>query len=139
MIEIKDKGTIDSKRVLNIAKVLLNNKAFDVVIYDTRKKTPLFNYVIICSATNIRQLNGISTAAQNALFSFYKDVKNIEGRNESKWIVVDAYDTVIHIIEQEERDRLDIDSLYIKYPHKLITDNTDIPETRERKNKHAQF
>lgn len=139
MLDIKNKGKIESKRILNIAKVLLNSKAEDVVIYNVKNKTPLYNYMIIVSANNERKLNGLLNSTRDALFTYYKDVKNVEGRNDSKWIVVDAYDVVVHLIEENERQRLSIDDLYTSCPHLLLTDEVVVPETRQRKNKHAQY
>ena len=129
MLDIKNKGKIESKRILNIAKVLLNSKAEDVVIYNVKNKTPLYNYMIIVSANNERKLNGLLNSTRDALFTYYKDVKNVEGRNNSKWIVVDAYDVVVHLIEENERQRLTIDDLYTSCPHILLTDDVVVPET----------
>ena len=71
MLDIKNKGKIESKRILNIAKVLLNSKAEDVVIYNVKNKTPLYNYMIIVSANNERKLNGLLNSTRDALFTYY--------------------------------------------------------------------
>lgn len=132
MLDIKNKGTITSKRVLNIAKILSYHKGEDVVVYNVKDQTPYYSYLVIVSANNERKLNGLKDSAIDALYTCYKSLKNVEGRNESRWIVVDGYDVIIHLIEERERERLNIDGLYSKCPHMIVDENTVIPETRLR-------
>lgn len=135
MLNIKNKGKIISKRVLNIAKDLCFHKAEDVVVYDVRNKTPHYSYLIVCSANNERKVSALSNSAADSVFNYYKHIKNIEGKNGSKWIVVDAYDTIVHIFESNEREKMKFDALYVDCPHKVIEDKTRVPKTRSRDDK----
>lgn len=132
MIPKTSKGRITSKIALNVAKDVVLSKGEDVVLYDVKKITPDFSYLIICSASSNARINSIQFEVEESLNNYYKKVKSTSNRNSNGWSVVDGYDIVVHIMSYSERQRVDMDALYVKCPHKVITEKTKVPHTRCR-------
>lgn len=129
---LKNKGSIRSARMIHIAEDLSWNYGEDVVIYDVRESTPFVSYYIVATASNERRLRALINAAEDALYDNYKDIDHKEGNKTSEWFLIDAKDVVIHLFTSKERERVDIDRLYEKHPHKIVKAEKE-PEYRRRK------
>ncbi len=100
-----------------IANKLDFSKAEGVIIYDVSNRTPLAHYYIVCSADNARKLNGLKEVACEVIESAVGgDVGHIEGRQGSSWFVIDAHDIVVHIFDENERQRVNFDKIYASCP-----------------------
>ena len=133
----QDKGTITSQRALHVAEELSYNYGSDVIVYDVHNRTPYVSYYIVASAENDRRLQALQATAKDALYANYKEIDHTEGRNDSKWILIDAKDFVIQLFTKEERRRVDFDSLYMDCPHKLVIQKEE-PQYRKRKRPESQ-
>ncbi len=94
-----------------VLKAIKDKKAKNVKFYDVKGINPLCDAIIVCSALNERNLNGIKESIEDAAELNKIKINHIEGRNDSKWIVVDLNDIVVHIMTEDERNRIDIDSI----------------------------
>lgn len=135
------KGSIRSKKVLDVALNLASNGGEDTVVYDIHDKTPLTSYAILCSAGSSKRLNGLVSRSKEALAENGFSINHVEGKRESTWMLVDAGYIVIHIFSREERKRVDLDSLYKGTPKTSIHDEDiknyvtyGIKKTRVKKN-----
>jgi len=94
-----------------VLKAINDKKARNVKFYDVRGINPLCDAIIVCSALNERNLNGIKESVEETAQKYKLMLNHIEGRNGSKWIVVDLNDIVVHIMTEDERTRIDLDSI----------------------------
>jgi len=133
----QDKGTIPSQRALHIAQELSYNYGEDVIVYDVRNRTPYVSYYIVATAENDRRLQALVSTAKEALYANYKDIDHTEGKNDSRWILIDANDVILQLFTKEERKRVDFDSLYMDCPHKLVIQKEE-PVYRKRKKPESQ-
>lgn len=102
-----------NKNEKNILKAIKDKKAINVKFYDVRGINPLCDSIIVCSALNERNLVGIKDSIEDAALSNKMKINHIEGRNNSKWIVVDLNDIVVHVMTEDERARVDLDSIIV--------------------------
>lgn len=123
----ENKGTIRSKKVIDIALRLASDKAEDTVVYDIHNKTPFVNYAIVTTATSSRRLKSLTSEASDALIDNKFVVNHIEGNDESLWMLVDGGQVVVQVFTPEERERVKLDELYVDCPHKVITEK-DVKE-----------
>ncbi len=104
-------GALD--RALRAAQVADDNRGRDIVILDLREITPVFDYFVIASGTSRRQLHAISEEIDHALEDDLGDKRmGIEGYQESRWILLDYGDVVIHLFEPEVRKYYAIEQLW---------------------------
>jgi ribosome-associated protein len=98
---------------LTAARVADENRGRDIVVLDLREQTPIFDYFVIVTGGSRRQLHAISEEIDNVLEGELGDRRmGIEGYNESRWILLDYGDVVIHIFDQETRDYYDLEQLW---------------------------
>lgn len=100
-------------RALVAARVAQENRGRDVVVLDMRELTPFFDYFVLASGTSRRQLHAISEEIDHALEEGLGDRRlGIEGYAESRWILLDYGDVVIHLFEPETRDYYALEQLW---------------------------
>lgn len=110
---IDDQSNPALKRALIAAQTADDNRGRDIVILDLREMTTFFDYFVVVSGTSRRQLHAISEEIDHALEEGLGDQRiGIEGYRESRWILLDYGDVVIHIFEPETREYYDIENLW---------------------------
>ena len=101
------------ERALAAARVAEENRGRDIVILDMREMTPMFDYFVIASGTSRRQLHAMSEEIDHVLEDDLGDRRlGIEGYGESRWILLDYGDVVIHLFEPEMREYYAIEQLW---------------------------
>ena len=101
------------ERALAAARTADDNRGRDIVILDLREQTTFFDYFVIVTGTSRRQLHAISEEIDDALEKGMGDRRmGIEGYAESRWILLDYGDVVIHMFEPETRAYYDLEQLW---------------------------
>lgn len=100
-----------------VLKAISEKKGTDIEVYDTRTTTPFMDTMVIASAGNLKQNLAIAQNIKDRLFEAgWKGEFRMEGGQESKWILVDLKDIVIHLFTGEERKLYSLDRLYEECP-----------------------
>ena len=101
------------QRALLAARVAEENRGRDIVILDMRPLTAVFDYFVLASGTSRRQLHAMSEEIDHALEDRMGDRRlGIEGYQESRWILLDYGDVVIHLFEPETRTYYALEDLW---------------------------
>ncbi len=101
------------KRALVAARTAEENRGRDIVILDMQGLTPIFDYFVIASGTSRRQLHAMSEEIDHALEEGLGDQRlGIEGYVESRWILLDYGDIVIHLFEPDTREYYGLEHLW---------------------------
>ncbi|NLX97228.1 MAG: ribosome silencing factor [Rhodopirellula sp.] len=101
------------ERALVAARTAEDNRGRDIVILDLRELTTMFDYFIIATGTSRRQLHAMSEEIDHALEEGMGDRRiGIEGYEESRWILLDYGDLVIHLFDDETRRYYAIEELW---------------------------
>ncbi len=90
-------------KLKTIVKVLDEKLAEDIVVIDMSIDSPICDYFVIASASNERLLLALKDHIEDACDKERYYVKNIEGRKNCKWILMDYGDIIIHIFSKEDR------------------------------------
>ena len=106
-------GNITDKNVINVAKYLNDNFALNVIIYDVQNKSPFVSYYIVASSKSDFRLKNLIQNKKESLIKNNFNIDHIEGKNKSKWILIDAKDLVIQLFTKEEREHIKFDELYL--------------------------
>lgn len=96
----------------DILKAIDKAKGMDTVIYKVKEMNPFLDYVVITSATNMRQVNALADYVKETLVKNNHGYRHIEGNESSKWILVDSDLIVVHIFEENEREVYDLEKIY---------------------------
>ena len=101
----KNKTTIAIKKLLYLTyESLENDKAIDVKAIDLKDRSSIADFMIIASGNSSRQVSSMA----NNLIKKFKDkgisTRKPEGITNSDWVLIDAYDIIIHLFRPEVRD-----------------------------------
>ena len=114
VLEIKIKEQNNKK--LNLLNVVISSleefKAQDIVKIDLVGKTSMADFMLIASGTSSRQIRAI---AENTLTEIKKGSNvnvNIEGLNQSDWVLIDAGDIIIHLFRPEVREFYNLEKMW---------------------------
>ena len=91
-----------------------------------KKLCSFADYFVICSADSDR---GVRTIVENIEKTCKENgvkLLGVEGLQESKWVLVDTGDVIVHVFYQPSRDEYDIESLWSDAPR------INLPFTREQ-------
>ncbi|WP_249030358.1 ribosome silencing factor [Tannockella kyphosi] len=99
-----------------IVKALDEKMADNIEVLDMQLASPIFDTFIICTASNERLMQAIRDNVQDKLEENGIFVKKIEGMKNSKWILMDYADVIVHIFETEERKAYNLEKLWADMP-----------------------
>jgi len=104
----------DTERIKNeIAKVLEDKKAKDLISIDVKDVTTLTDYFIICTGTSDRHRKSLADDVTEKAEELGLEVSApIEGYDKAKWILLDCKDIVVNIFDRETREKYNLEKLW---------------------------
>jgi len=98
---------------LTIARVLEETRGRDVRVLDLRNVTEVFDYFVLATGSSRRQMHALADEVERIIKEEFGDTKRgIEGYDESRWIVLDYGDVVVHLFDADARDYWDLEQLW---------------------------
>ena len=110
-IKIK-KGQMLPEDVLKLVQESLDDgKAEDIVVIDLEGKSSIASYMIVASGTSNRH---VASLAENLQMKLKENgcASISEGLEKADWVLVDAYDVIIHIFRPEVRDFYSLEKMW---------------------------
>ena len=102
---------------LAAARTAEDNRGENIVVLDMRGITPVFDYFVIVTGNSRRQLHAISEEIDHCLEDELGDRRmGIEGYNESRWILLDYGNVVIHLFDSETREYYALEQFWSSSP-----------------------
>lgn len=101
-----------SEQILDIITLALDDgKANDVVVMDLQGKTSIANYMVVASGTSQRHVASLAEQIQMKLkVAGFK--ATVEGEEKADWVLIDAFDVIVHIFKPEVRDFYSIEKMW---------------------------
>ena len=115
----RQSGRADRARELAMAaaRIALDNRGRDVTVLDMREVSPMFDYFVLATGASRRQLHAMSAEIQHAFRDEFGEQRmGMEGYNESRWILLDYGDVVIHLFDDQARDYYCLEQLWSDAP-----------------------
>ena len=101
------------------AEYALEKKAQDVLSLDLRGLNGFTDAFVICSGTSDRQAKAIHDAIHFGLKKEHGLLpRRVEGVTESRWILMDYLDVVVHVFTPEARDFYRLETLWGDVPRR---------------------
>lgn len=105
-----------------IVEAIEKTRGEDLKIFDSSSINPFVDYIVICSASAYRQVYAIANNVKDILKENNILINHFEGKKDSKWILIDVDDIVVHVFLDEERNLYDLDNLYSELAQVNIDD-----------------
>lgn len=97
-------------------KAASEKHAEDIVVLDVQNISILADYFVICHGNNERQIAAIMNEIIEQEEKHGVTISRIEGRESSKWILIDLGNIVVHIFQEQERDFYQLERLWSDAP-----------------------
>ena len=94
------------------AEIMEEKKAGNVVILDIKDLSIIADYFVICHGNSSTQVQALATELKKRFNEAGIEIKNIEGYETARWVLVDMGDVVIHIFHREEREYYNIERIW---------------------------
>ena len=95
-----------------IVDALEELKAFNIQVLDVTSLTSITDVMIIASGRSNRQVKSLAEKVQEQLKAAGLTVLGIEGETEAEWVLVDAGDAVVHIMQPATRTYYQLEKLW---------------------------
>ncbi len=99
-------------RAVLAARTAEDNRGRDIAILDLRSLTTAFDYFVIVTGASRRQLHAMSEEIDRVLGELGDRRLGIEGYVESRWVLLDYGDIVIHLFDEETRAYYSLEDLW---------------------------
>lgn len=104
---------IDSKALAaKIAEVLDNKGATDIQILEVGHMTSITDYFVVASGRNVQFVHTLAEDLEDQMAQAGIEPRRKEGKNGSRWIVLDYAHVIVHIFHPDERQYYNIERLW---------------------------
>ena len=107
-------SSIDKART--IAQLAFDKKASDIVILKLADLTIMCDYFVICTGESAPQIQAIVDNILENLSKFRIKPQCVEGHQQTRWILIDFGDVVVHIFDHEKRNFYELEKLWLDAP-----------------------
>ncbi|WP_396623458.1 ribosome silencing factor [Luteitalea sp.] len=90
----------------------LDRKATRVTLMDLRGVGAFADFFLICTGTNIRQVQAIADAIEEKLKAEGHRPAHVEGYDRAEWILLDYFDLIVHVFTPDTREFYALDRLW---------------------------
>lgn len=104
------------QKALFVADLAKAKKAEDITILDMRTLSNITDFFVIATAASTKRAQTISDNIERGLLEAQESISGIEGHQEAKWVLVDAYEVVAHIFIKEIRKFYNLEGLWSDAP-----------------------
>ncbi|MCM8756631.1 MAG: ribosome silencing factor [Candidatus Omnitrophica bacterium] len=121
---------LDSKqKAFKIVEFVIGKKANKPIVLELKKLSRSFDYFVICSGDSERQVRAIYEEAIRLSKENRIDIHHIEDDVSSNWLLIDYFDVILHIFNQEARDYYNLEEVWseakrVGLPRKLFLEKT---------------
>ncbi len=100
------------------ARAAEEKQAEDIVILDLRGISTITDYFVICSGTSLPHLKAVRREIADQIRTVHGDrPRTTDGELESRWVVLDYGDVIVHVFHHEMRSVYSLEDLWSDAPH----------------------
>jgi ribosome-associated protein len=98
---------------LACAKAADEVKAENIRVLDMRGISTLTDYIVVCSGTSMPQLRAILRDVAGSVEELHGAKPHMtEGKADTKWVVLDYIDVMVHVMHEELREYYTLEDLW---------------------------
>jgi len=87
-------------------------KARDITVLDVRKLTSLYDTLIVATGESARQVKALAHNVRDRLKDAGAGILGVEGEDGGEWVLVDAGDIVVHVMQPAVRAYYNLEELW---------------------------
>lgn len=98
--------------VLKMADILDKKGALDIQVLEVDHMTSITDYFLVASGRNVMSVRSLAEDLEDKLAEEDILPRRREGMRESRWIVLDYANVIVHLFHPEERQYYNIERLW---------------------------
>ncbi|NAX23491.1 ribosome silencing factor [Vibrio sp. V39_P1S14PM300] len=87
-------------------------KAQDIITLDVQGKSRVTDYMIVCTGTSKRHVSSIADHVASEAKKAGLEPLGIDGEAEGEWVVVDMGTTMVHVMQEDQRELYQLEKLW---------------------------
>ena len=103
--------TVEEKLEI-ILKSCESKKGIDTKVMDIKGMTSIADYFVIVSGNSSAQVDALAREIDEKLSAQGEEPMNTEGKNSSRWIILDFGDIIVHVFHKDEREYYNLERLW---------------------------
>lgn len=100
----------------------------DIVAYDVSEQLAITDVFLVITAANERQVGAVVDGIEEALIKIDERTVRREGDRENRWVLMDYYDLVVHIMHTDERQFYMLERLWRDCPTIPLPEEVNRPK-----------
>lgn len=98
----------------NIVNVIQDAKGKEIISLDLREiESAICDYFIICTGTSNTHVNSIESKIKKEISKILSEKpSHIEGNNIGEWVLMDYYNIIVHIFQEQTRNFYNIENFW---------------------------
>src|SRR4051812_37729687 len=109
---MKPKKSSALELVTVLCRVLDDKKAGDLQVLDVAQQSSITDYLVIATATSEPHLRALRVEIEKVLDADKVKIVGMELAQESGWLVIDAFDVMIHLFLAATREHYGLERLW---------------------------
>ena len=109
--------------VLEILDACIDAKGGSPLAFDVSTTSSVADSFVIVSGRSDRHVQGIANKVISSMKMKGVDPYSVQGLEKGHWVIVDLVDVVLHVMYEPERDRYDLESLWLDAKAEIIHGN----------------
>ena len=95
-----------------VVSALEDIKGRDIVAFNVKKMTALFDKVVIASGDSNRQVRSLARNVHDKVREAGEEVLSVEGEDGGEWVLVDLGSVVVHVMQPAVRSYYSLEELW---------------------------
>jgi len=109
---MKGKSLSPLELVKLCCRALDEKKAVDLRVLDVSEQSSITDYLVLATGSSEPHLRALRVELEKAIDASKTHIVGMEVSQDSGWIVVDAFDVMVHIFSPETRERYGLENLW---------------------------
>jgi ribosome-associated protein len=107
---MKKPSTLARKKL--VISALEDIKAHDIQAIDVHKITSMCDWIVVAAADSARQTKALARHVRDTLKEAGATIIGTEGEESGEWVLVDAGDIVVHVMQPAVREYYSLEELW---------------------------
>jgi len=91
---------------------LLDKTARDIVVMDLRGRSDVCDFFVVASGQSDVHVKALGRQLPDGLYPAGHKPKGIEGMDDGRWVLLDFFDVVVHIFQEQTREYFQLEKLW---------------------------
>lgn len=104
---------MNTNKILDLAvKAVDDKKAENIIALDMKGISLIADYFVICHGNSESQVEAIAKEVKDQAQEAGIELKRLEGFDESRWVLIDLHDVIVHVFHKEDRQYYNLEKLW---------------------------